>query len=71
MKIYILHVELERTEESEIAGVYSSEEKAEAAGQEIEERCKEHDIYKYGFNGWYVTMHDLDDEEDERGETEE
>ena len=64
MKIYILHIELERFEETEIAGAYSSEEKAEVAGRKIEEQCKEHDIYKYGFNGWYVTMHDLDDEEE-------
>lgn len=71
MKVYILHIELERSESDEIAGVYSSGVKAEDAGKEIEERCKEHDIYKYGFNGWYVTMHDLDDEEDEEGETEE
>ena len=63
MKIYILHIELKRSERDEIAGVYSSEEKAEAAGKEIEEQCQEHDIYKYGFYGWYVTEHELDESE--------
>lgn len=71
MKIYILHIELLRTEESEIAGVYSSGEKAEAAGRKIQEQCQEHDIYKYEFYGWHVTEHELDDEDDEEGETEE
>lgn len=63
MKIYILHIELLRTEKSEIAGVYSSEEKAEAVGKEIEEQCQENDTYKYGFYGWYVTEHELDEDE--------
>lgn len=71
MKVYVLNIALKDDMGGDIAGVYSSEEKAETEGKRIEERCKEHDIYKYGFDGWYVTEHDLDDEDDEEGETEE
>lgn len=68
MKVYVLNITLKDDPGGDIAGVYSSEEKAEAAGKEIEERCKEHDIYKYGFYGWYISEHALDDEEGENKE---